>query len=129
MKIYHLRTLEYRTYDPERIVPEHCKRAKFKWNYQHTERPEEYERRNWYNADRQLAPGVDSGQEDQDDQSLEDRSHKLGGASSSIAKKPQTSTGTDASSQQREAEAKAQQDKEKKLKEDKDKRKKNSKTG
>ena len=45
IKSYHLRTLEYRTYDPERIVPEHCKKAKFKWNYQHVERPEEGERR------------------------------------------------------------------------------------
>ena len=33
MKSYHLGALEHRTYDPERIVPEHCKKAKFKWNY------------------------------------------------------------------------------------------------
>ena len=30
VKGYHFRNLDYRTYDPVRIVPEHCKRAKFK---------------------------------------------------------------------------------------------------
>ena len=46
MKIYHFGALEYRTYDPERIVPEHCKKDKFKRNYQHVEHPGEDERRN-----------------------------------------------------------------------------------
>ena len=46
IKSYHLRALEYRTYDPKRIVLEHCKKAKFKWNYQHVEHPGEDERRN-----------------------------------------------------------------------------------
>lgn len=114
MKSYHLGALEHWTYDPERIVPDHCKRAKFKWNYQHTERPGEDDRRNWYNADRQLALGVNSGQEDPDDQTLEDRSHELGGASSSLAKKPRTSTGHSTSTQQKEIEAQAQQEREKK---------------
>ena len=74
MKSYQLGVLEHRTYDPERIVPEHCLKAKFKWTYQHIERPAEDKRRNWYNAERQFAPRVNVVQEYPDDQSLEDRS-------------------------------------------------------
>ena len=118
MKSYHLGALDHRTYDPERIVPDHCKRAKFKWNYQHTECPGEDERRNWYNANRKLAPGEYSDQEDLDDQTLENRSHELGGASSSLAKKPRTSTGHSTSTEKKELEAKSQQEREKKIKED-----------
>ena len=73
MRIYQLGALEHRTYDAERIVPEHCRRANLKWTYQHLERPTEDERKNWYNAERQLAPGTDVVQEDPDDQNLEDR--------------------------------------------------------
>ena len=46
MKIYHFGALEYETYGPERTVPENFKRAKFKWNYQHTIFLGEDERRN-----------------------------------------------------------------------------------
>ena len=118
MKSYHLGALDHRTYDPEKILPDHCKRAKFKWNYQHTECPSEDERRNWYNADQQLASGAWSDQEDPDDQTLEDRSRELGGASSSQAKRPRTGTGHITSTQQKELEAKAQQEIERKMKED-----------
>ena len=52
MRSYRLGPLDHWTYDPERIVPDHYKRAKFKWNYQHTECPGKDERRNWYNTDR-----------------------------------------------------------------------------
>ena len=38
---FFLAPLDYWTYDPKRIVPAHCKHAKFKWSYQHTERPTE----------------------------------------------------------------------------------------
>ena len=127
MKSYRFGALEYRTYDLERIVFEHCKRAKVKWNYQHTQHPGEDERRNWYNADRKLAPGADSGQEDPNDQTLEERSRELGGASSSLANKPRTIRGQSTSIQQREMEAKAQQEREKKMKEDEEKCKKSSK--
>ena len=106
MRSYQLGALEHRTYDPERIVPEHCLRAKFKWTYQHLERPAEDERRNWYNAERQIAPGSDVVQEDPNDQSLEDRSRQLGGSSSSLPKKSRTNTGLTPSIQQKEAEAK-----------------------
>ena len=88
------------------------------------ERSREDERRNWYNVDQQLAPGADSGQEDSDDQTLEDRSHELGGASSSLDKKPRTSIGHSPSTQQKEIEGKAQQERENKMKDDEDKRKK-----
>ena len=52
MRGFYLGPLDHRTYDPERIVPDHCKWAKLKWSYQHTENPYEDEKRNWYNADR-----------------------------------------------------------------------------
>ena len=93
MKIYRLGSLDHRTYDPERIVLDHCKQAKFKWNYQHTECSGKDEKRNWYNADMKLNLGAWSDQEDPDDQTLEERSCELGGASCSQAKKPRTSTG------------------------------------
>lgn len=99
MKIYHLESLDHWTYDPERIIPDHCKQAKFKWNYQHTECSSEYKIRNWYNVDMKLAPGVWSDQEDPDDKTLEDRSRELGGASSSQAKRPRASTGHSTSTQ------------------------------
>ena len=53
---FFLEPLDYWTYDPERIVPTHCKQAKFKWSYQHTEWPVEYGVRNWYKKDRELTP-------------------------------------------------------------------------
>ena len=126
MRSYQLRALEHRTYDPEKIVPEHCRRANLKWTYQHLERPAEDERRNWYNAERQLAPGIDVVQEDSDDQNLEDRRRQLGGASSSILKKSRINTGPTPSIKQKEAEAKAQQEREKKLKEDEEARQKSA---
>ena len=123
IKGYHFRNLDYRTYDPVKIVPEHCKRAKFKWSYQHVERPTEDEKRNWYNADRQLAPGIDSDREEEDHQNLEERSHKLGGSSSSRDKKIRTSTGPDTSDQLRGSEAQA------KMKEEEEKGRRDAKTG
>ena len=99
MRGFCLRPLDHRTYDPERIVPNHCKRAKFKWSYQHTECPYEDEKINWYNVDRQLALGAWSDQEDPDDHTLEERIRELGGASSSQAKKPQTSIGHNTTAQ------------------------------
>ena len=38
-KGFHFPPLTHRSYDPERIVPAHCKRDKLKWNYQHIEYP------------------------------------------------------------------------------------------
>ena len=126
MRSYQLGALEHRTYDPEKIVPEHFRRANFKWTYQHLERPAEDERRNWYNAKRKIAPGADVVQEDPDDQSLEDKSRQLGGSSSSLLKKSRTNTGPIPSIRQKEAEAKAQQEREKKLKEDVEARQKSA---
>ena len=57
MKGFYLGPLDLRTYGPERIVPDHCKWAKFKWSYHHTERPYEDEKRTWYNADKGTCPG------------------------------------------------------------------------
>ena len=68
MKSYHLGALEHWTYDPERIVRDHCKRAKFKWNYQHIECPGEDERRNLYNSYCQLTTRAYFDREDPDDQ-------------------------------------------------------------
>ena len=102
MRSYRLGPLDHQTYDLERIVPDHCKWAKFKWNYSHTECPGENEKRNWYNVDRKLTSGVWSDQEDPDDHTLEERSRELGGASSSQAKKPRTSTGHNTAAQQKE---------------------------
>ena len=65
--------LAHHTYDPERIIPTHCKRAKFKWSYQHTDCPTEYRIRNWYGKDREAAPAESSDQEEQENQTLEER--------------------------------------------------------
>ena len=127
MRSFLLGPLDHQTYDPERIVPDHCKQAKFKWSYQHVECPYEDEKRNWYNTDRKLAPGAWSNQEDPDDHTLEERICELGGAYSSQAKKPRTSTGHNTTSQRKEQEAKAQHETEKKTKEDEEKRKRNLK--
>ena len=127
MRGFHLGPLDHRTYDQERIVPDHCKRAKFKWSYQHTECPYEDEKRNRYNADRELAPGAWSDQEDLDDHTLEERICKLGGASSSQAKKPRTSMGHNTTTQQKQKEEKTQWETGKKAKEDEEKHKKNLK--
>ena len=67
IKGFFLVPLDHWTYDPERIVPAHCKWAKFKWSYQHTECPAEDGVRNWYNKDRELTPEALTDQEDQDD--------------------------------------------------------------
>ena len=32
MRGYHLPTLSHQAYDPNRIIPAHCKRAKFRWS-------------------------------------------------------------------------------------------------
>lgn len=108
IKGFYLGSLDHQTYDPERIVPNHCKRAKFKWRYQHTEHPYEDEKRNWYNMDRELAPRAWSDQEDPDNHTLEEIIRKLGGASSSQAKKPQTSMGHNSTTQKKEQEVEAQ---------------------
>ena len=103
------------------IVPAHCKRAKFKWNYQHTEIPVEEQTKNWYNKDRKVLPKESTNQEGQNDQTTEERGDTLGGASSSKAKKPRTDTGSRLSKQQQEKkyiEAKAQREAEKKVKEE-----------
>ena len=128
VKSYHFRNLDCRTYDPVRIVPEHCKRANFRWSSQHVERPDEDERRNWYNANRHLAPGIDSDREGEEHQNLGERSQKLGGSSSSKDKRTQTGAGPDTADQQREAEAQAKLEEEKKRKEDEEKRKKDART-
>ena len=116
IKGFYMRPLDHRKYDTERIVPDHCKQAKFKWSYQHTECPCEDEKRNWYNTDRELAPRAWFDQEDPDDHTLEERIRELGGTSSSQTKKPQTSTGHNLVTQQKEKEAEAQLEVEKKAK-------------
>ena len=90
---FYLPPLAHRTYDPEKIIPAHCKQTKFKWSYQHTEYPVEDRIKNWYNKDSEAAPTKSSDQEEQDNQNLEERVHTLGGALSSKARKPRTGTG------------------------------------
>lgn len=46
----------YRTYVPERIIPAHYKRAKFKWIYQHTDFLAEDRVKNWYRKYREATP-------------------------------------------------------------------------
>ena len=54
IKGFHFPPLTHRSYDPERIIPAHCKKAKFKWNYQHTECSVEDKTNNWYNKDSEV---------------------------------------------------------------------------
>ena len=56
IKVYHLTPMSRRTYDPNGVIPEHCKRAKFKWMYNHTPCAHEDDFRNWYNRNRKDAP-------------------------------------------------------------------------
>lgn len=52
----HFVTLNYITYDPEKIVAAHCKKEKFSWPYTDTRKDLEDGIRNWYNATTEINP-------------------------------------------------------------------------
>ena len=66
IKGFCLPPLAHQTYDLEKIIPAHCKQAKLKWIYQHTDYPDEYRIKNWYNKDREAPPAESSDQEEKD---------------------------------------------------------------
>lgn len=78
----HFVTLNYRTYDPEKVVAAYCKKAKFSWSYTHTRKNLEDGIRNWYNSTREINPIEQQAIEDellydfQDDVSLRERTPK-----------------------------------------------------
>lgn len=68
LKGYHFVNLNHCTYDLERVVAAHCKRANFNWSYPHSKHAHEYKIRDWYHAARELSP---SEQQERDDEQLE----------------------------------------------------------
>lgn len=78
----HLVTLNYQTYDPEKVVVAHCKKLKFSWSYAHTRKDIKDRIRNWYNSTREIKPSEQQAIEDEllddfhDDVSLRERTSK-----------------------------------------------------
>lgn len=73
LKGSHFVNLNCRTYDLEKFVAAHCKKAKLSWSYSHTKKDHKDGIQNWYNATRELSPSeqqardeefVDNSQED-----------------------------------------------------------------
>lgn len=58
-------TLNYQTYDPEKVISAHCKKAKFSWSYAHTKKDLEDGIRNWHNSTREINPSEQQAIEDE----------------------------------------------------------------
>lgn len=61
----HFMTLNYRTYDLEKVVAAHYKKVKFSWSYAHTRKDLEDGIRNWYNSIREISASEQQAIEDE----------------------------------------------------------------